>query len=130
MVQFIQEKTTASLASLVRDYASYNAWANATTVEWLKTKPTEALEQVVPSSFPSVKETLVHIWDTQRIWFAVIQQLPPPPSFRLNGFDGSVEEVFTELVNHSEQIAAYVDMLSDEDLTEKIHLKTPWFEAN
>src|SRR3712207_3147953 len=120
MVQFIQEETSVSLGKLVRDYTSYNAWANKTIVEWLKTKPREVMEQVVPSSFPSIKETLVHIWDTQRFWLAVVQQIPPAPSFRQHGFNGDIDEVFAEIVNHSEQLSAYVDTLSEEDLTEKV----------
>jgi uncharacterized damage-inducible protein DinB len=130
MVQSIQEKTAINLASLVRDYTTYNAWANKTLVEWLKGKPLDILEKVVPSSFPSIKETLVHIWDTQRFWLAVVKQIPPPPSFRMNGYSGTTQEVFAELVSHSEELASYVDSLSEADLAEKIYLKTPWFEAN
>lgn len=73
MIQALQTETTATLGSLVRDYATYNAWANKTLVEWLKTKPSELMDSVVPSSFASLKETLIHIWDTQRFWLSVIQ---------------------------------------------------------
>lgn len=122
--------TTATLGSLVRDYASYNEWANKTLVNWLKTKPAGVMDKFVPSSFPSLKETLVHIWDTQRFWLSVMQQVPPPPSFRQNGFHGSLEEVFSEIVKHSEDFTSYVNSLSEAQLAETVHLKTPWFEAN
>lgn len=130
MVQVINAQNTLTLGSLIRNYASYNAWANRTLTEWLKSKPSELMNTVVPSSFPSVKETLIHIWDVQRFWFAVIQRLPPPPSFRFTKFEGTVEDVYEELVKNSEALSAYIDALSEDELTEKVYLKTPWFEAD
>ena len=123
-------ENTSLLATLVRDYTTYNNWANRTLVRWLKTKPATAMEQVVPSSFPSIKETLVHIWDTQRFWLAVIQRTTPPPSFRMAGFAGTLEQAFEGILEHSSEFEAYVNSLSEEELSEKIHLATPWFEAN
>jgi uncharacterized damage-inducible protein DinB len=123
-------ENTSPLATLVRDYVAYNSWANRTLVRWLKNKPVGLMEQVVPSSFPSIKETLVHIWDTQRFWLAVIQQTPPPPSFRMTGFDGTLDEAFEGILEHSSQFESYVNSLSGLELDEKIHLATPWFEAN
>lgn len=126
----LTSENTSLLAALVRDYVAYNNWANRTLVSWLKTKPAGLMEQVVPSSFPSIKETLVHIWDTQRFWLAVIQQTPPPPSFRMTGFNGTLEDAFAGILEHSRQFESYVSLLSEGDLAEKIHLSTPWFEAN
>ncbi|UFH56867.1 DinB family protein [Spirosoma sp. KNUC1025] len=120
------EKTTFTVASLLSDYAVYNAWANTQLVNWLQEKPIDLMEQPVPSSFPSLKETLVHIWDTQRFWLAVLQQTPPPPSFRMTGFSGSVQEVFDELVAQSEAFARYVESLSEAQLQENVHFDTPW----
>lgn len=120
------EKTTFTVASFVSDCATYNSWANQQLVNWLQDKPVELMEQVVPSSFPSLKETLVHIWDTQRFWLAVLQQVPPPLSFRMHGFTGTVDEVFTELVDQSETFATYIESLSEEALQEIVHFDTPW----
>jgi uncharacterized damage-inducible protein DinB len=130
MISTIETTPTATLGSIVRDYTSYNAWANKMLVEWLKTKPSALMTQMVPSSFPSLKETLVHIWDTQRFWLSVIQQTPPEPSFRLVGFDGTLEDVFEGIIAHSEDFIAYINTLSEQQLVETVHLKTPWFEAN
>jgi uncharacterized damage-inducible protein DinB len=122
-------ENTTLLTTLVRDYVTYNSWANRTVVRWLKNKPAEVMDQIVPSSFPSIKDTLVHIWDTQRFWLAVIQQTPPPPSFRMAGFHGTLEEAFDGILDHSSQFESYVDSLSEQQLAEKIHLATPWFES-
>lgn len=120
------EKTTFTVASFVSDCAAYNCWANQQLVDWLQEKPVELMEQLVPSSFPSLKETLVHIWDTERFWLSVLQQVPPPLSFRIHGFTGCVEDVFTELAAQSEKLAAYVESLTEAELQEHVHFDTPW----
>lgn len=119
-------KTTFTLASFISDFATYNSWANKQLVNWLQEKPVEQMEQVVPSSFPSLKETLVHIWDTQRFWLSVLQQVPAPPSFRMHGFSGTVEEVFVGIVAQSAEFATYVELLTEEELQENVHFDTPW----
>ncbi|GAB3931088.1 DinB family protein [Larkinella terrae] len=129
MAHAIAEKTELTLASFLTDLAIYNQWANQKLVEWLKTKPVDLMEKTVPSSFPSLKETLVHIWDTQRFWVSVLQQVPPPPSFRLLGFDGTVEDVFEGIVDQSAELADYVQSLTDSDWQQEVVLTTPWVEG-
>ncbi|HWA33022.1 MAG TPA: DinB family protein [Cyclobacteriaceae bacterium] len=120
------EKTAKmTLTSLTADFAIYNLWANQTMVEWLRPKPAEVLEQIVPSSFPSLKETLVHIWDTQRFWMAVLKQVAPPQSFRM-GFEGTLEDVMEGIVDQSRELAIYIKFLGDDALTEEVELRTPW----
>jgi uncharacterized damage-inducible protein DinB len=50
-------------------YASYNAWANAKLGDVVVSLKDE--QQVLPvvSSFPSIKQTLLHIWDAENIWW-------------------------------------------------------------
>jgi uncharacterized damage-inducible protein DinB len=124
MIQTI-EKTSITLESLIKDYASYNNWANNTFVNWLRLKPVELLEQYVPSSFPGIKETLIHIWDTERFWLAIIQGKDFPRSFR-EGYEGSVDDVFNGLTDCSEAFEKYVGSLSESQLTEEVVLDTPW----
>ena len=116
-------KTT--IGTLTADFAIYNLWANQTMVEWLQHKSPEVLTQIVPSSFPSLKETLVHIWDTQRFWLAFLKKVPAPQSFRA-GFDGTLDEVFEGIVDQSREFAVYVKFLSEDALLEEVELRTPW----
>ncbi|GAB3703363.1 DinB family protein [Spirosoma flavus] len=121
-----EQKTTLTAATQIQDFAVYNAWANKRLVDWLQTKSTELMNEIVPSSFPGLKETLVHIWDTERFWLATVQQVEPPRSFRQHGFDGTVADAFNGIVSQSEMFAEYVQSLSDEDLQEDVTLNTPW----
>jgi uncharacterized damage-inducible protein DinB len=98
-------------------------------LNWLKSKPTQALEQPVPSSFPGIKETLVHIWDTERFWISVMKEEPAPPSFRMNGFHGTLTEVFEGMENCSKELVNYVNQLDDEELLKKVVMDTPWVKC-
>jgi uncharacterized damage-inducible protein DinB len=129
MTQATEVKTPLTIASLISDYVVYNEWANKRLVEWLQTKPSGLMELEVPSSFPGIKGTLVHIWDTQRFWLAVLQQVEAPASFRQFGFYGTLDEAFDGLIDQSKEFAAYVKSLTDAELQEEVILKTPWADG-
>ncbi len=114
-----------NLPSLVKDYAAYNLWANQALVSWLKTKPAHALEREVASSFSSIKQTLVHIWDTETWWLGILQGLNPKSNYG-RVFDGKPEEVFAGIVKLSEEFAAYVATLSEASLQEICPFSIPY----
>jgi uncharacterized damage-inducible protein DinB len=126
MIQTI-EKPALTLGSLVKDYAAYNAWAVRTMAEWLKTKDADLLEKTVASSFSSIRLTLVHILETQEFWFGAASGA----AFEQGSHDiDDTETVLDRLVEHAQEFANYVNQLSEEELQQNIHLKTPWFESN
>jgi uncharacterized damage-inducible protein DinB len=126
MAHAIAEKTELTIASFLTDLAIYNQWANQTLVDWLKTKPADLMDQPVPSSFPSLKETLLHIWDTERFWLSVLQQTPPPQSFRWFGFEGTIDDVFEGILEQSAEMATYVLSLTESNLQEHVIFTSPW----
>lgn len=117
---------TATLGTLVRDYVVYNAWANRTLVEWLKTKPSALVDEVVLSSFPSLKATLIHIWDCQRFWLSVLQQTPPPAPVKA---ESSLEELMNGFIAESYLFAAYVNLLDEPALAEEVVFTSPYAES-
>ncbi|GAB3265544.1 damage-inducible protein DinB [Larkinella harenae] len=129
MAHALAEKTELTLASFVTDYAIYNLWANQQLVDWLKAKPIALMEQTVPSSYPSLKQTLLHIWDTQRFWLSVLQQVPAPTSFIWVGFEGTVEDVFEGIVDQSVELADYLQSLTEAELQEEVIFSSPWAEG-
>lgn len=115
----------ATLAILQKDYAQYNLWANKRLVDWLRTKPASVMDHEVPSSFPSLKLTLLHIWDVQRSWLAFLKSETPPPSFRFAGFEGTAGDVMDGIVDQSGDIVAYLNDLDESDLTEDCKFLVP-----
>lgn len=112
---------------LMKNYADFNLWANYKLVNWLDTKPEELLEKEVPSSYPSIKLTLLHIWQSEQYWYSFIRNTTPPAR---QEFDGSIEDIFENLVDQSSLFADFVNSLVGEDLLKKTEIVSPWFEAN
>jgi uncharacterized damage-inducible protein DinB len=124
------DHTTAApgLAGLMHNLVSSNHWAHKRYVEWLAPKPIALLEQEIPSSFPSIKRTLVHIWATERFWLAVLQKAAYPPW--MNDYVGPIEEVFAGLLQQSEAFAHYVHSQNEPALLEERALDTPWAKGS
>lgn len=119
-------KSNTALESVMKSFANYNAWANRTLVNWLKTKPVDVMDKEVASSFPSIQQTLVHVWDTERFWASVLQQQPAPVSFRMEGYHGSLEEALEGILQQSDNLANYIYTLSDEAIQEEVAFNSPW----
>lgn len=96
-----------TLDALLQDYANYNRWANTAIVNWLRTMPADALTREVPSSFPTLRETLLHIWGAEKIWLERLQQVPTGP-FLSQVFTGSDTELLDGLLHCSADFAAYL----------------------
>lgn len=127
----IQEQSTAAVKEnaivyAMRNYADYNLWCTTTLVNWLRTKATELMETEVPSSFPTIKKTLVHIMQTQQYWFSVISNT----EFTPEEFKGTVEDVYAAIVAHSEKVAQYIREMTEDDLQGRTLVQNPWFECN
>ncbi len=120
-------QTNSGLLLLVRNYVSANHWANKRIIEWLKPQPEELLEKEIPSSFPSIKKTLVHMWDTERFWLSIVKA--QPPVFFRDGFTGTKDELFEGVIRQSEEFEAYVNSLTDDSILESRYLDTPWVKG-
>jgi uncharacterized damage-inducible protein DinB len=131
-ITMIQEITTlrtkeATIVSLMKNYADYNCWANTELVNWLRTKDESLLEKHVLSSFPSIKLTLVHIWQTERYWLSILQRKAPE---NYSEFTGTTEEALDLLLEKSAELAEYVQRLSEEEIEETTLIVNPWFQSD
>ncbi|MBK9337244.1 MAG: hypothetical protein IPM98_11980 [Lewinellaceae bacterium] len=66
-----------TLDTLLQDYSAYNLWANTAIVNWLRTKPAGLMTQPVPSSFPTLHDTLLHIWGAEKCGSNACVRYPP-----------------------------------------------------
>ena len=121
------EVSVSPIVYLMKNYADYNLWANATLINWLRTKPADVLAKEVPSSFNTIKATIVHIWKTQRYWLSVIKRSEP------DGFDeftGTLEDAFKGLVEQSDIFADYVKEMTSDSIEEATLVVSPWFQCD
>ncbi|MBK7443263.1 MAG: DinB family protein [Bacteroidetes bacterium] len=110
-------------------YAAYNLSANQQFVKWLNNQSEEQLQKDVQSSFNGILQTLNHIWAIEEMWCTNLFKNTDAVN-RYGIKDLKPKEVFEGLLNRSSIIAEKVNQLTEEELSEKVHIKTPWFEAN
>ncbi len=82
-------------------YLHYNLWANRKVSAYLQNKPAEDLTKDSPGSFPSLKKTILHIWDAEVLWYFRLKGVSLP-DFPSKHFNGSNAEMFEGLLTSSE----------------------------
>jgi uncharacterized damage-inducible protein DinB len=118
-----------STKQLITSYAAYNLQANRQFVTWLQKQSNEQLLKEVASSFKGILPTLNHIWAIEEVWCADLFKNEDAVN-RYGAEDLNPQEVFDGLLRRSSVIAEKAGQLTEEQLNEVVHLKTPWFEAN
>ncbi|MEJ2881182.1 DinB family protein [Pedobacter sp. GR22-6] len=121
------QKAATSTVYIIKNLADYNLWANAILINYLREKPFEVLQKAVPSSFPSIKATIVNIWQTQVYWLSVIRKFPVNTH---EEFTGSLEEAFDLLIEQSEEMADYIAVLNPEVMEDTTLVVNPRFQSN
>lgn len=119
--------TQTSIASLMQNYVNYNLWANSTLVNWLRTKPVEALEQEVASSFPSIRLTLFHTLQAQCYWLSILRRDEPDI---LSDYEGSTEDLLNEIVEQSQELADFISNMSEIRIESHTLIVSPWFQSD
>ncbi|PST83810.1 damage-inducible protein DinB [Pedobacter yulinensis] len=116
-----------TIGSLMKNYASYNQWANQTFVNWLQTKPAALLEQEVASSFSSISQTLRHIWETQDYWLNAIKRRG---DWAPGAFSDDTAEILAGIARQSAELSDYINAMEEQDFQENNLLVSPWFQSD
>lgn len=101
---------------------AYNAWANAKMITWLKTLSEVQWTQSVESSFPSVRETVLHILGAEYIWLqrlCEVNQTVWVPAV----FTGSNQELMEALGNASSDLVQFLESFELENLWNTVDFK-------
>ncbi len=73
------------------------------------------LVQETPSSFPTIRQTLLHIWDVESSWLEDLMGLPNTASLE-EVFVGSSQELFAGLLGKSIEFEVFVQNLLPAEL--------------
>jgi uncharacterized damage-inducible protein DinB len=111
-----------TLSTLLKDYTTYNVWANTQYVNWLKGKPLDLMHQEVASSFPSIHLTLLHIWSAEKVWIERLQQVPQQ-TFLAQTFTGTTEELFDGILANSVVFETFIHAQSEDFFQETCHFR-------
>lgn len=104
-------------------YATFNVWANQQFVNWLQNQPDALLNQHTPGSFPSLAETLNHIWSAEYIWLKRIRP-ESDADFPKHPFNGPAAEMTGKLLANSAEFLANLEGREEAWFHEKMPFKS------
>lgn len=103
------------LTAMIQRYTAYNLWANQQLADWLQAASEEKLSQKIESSFSSLKDTVIHIWNAEYLWLFTVKNESADSSPARN-FSGSKEDLLNGWLKASEHFRDHVKSMSFEDL--------------
>jgi len=120
------------MKELLKQYAAYNSWANQRIIEIILQLPEEKQQQTIPSSFPSLQATLLHMWDAESAWWQrlKLQERLIMPS---ENFNGILKDITTGITQLDQQWMDWVSNASESAIehvvqyynSKKEHFKQP-----
>ncbi len=114
---------SATVKESVLLMARYNLWANEQFIHFFRSQDHELIEKHVPSSFPSIEKTLMHIWDAQHIWYRRLHG-DSQANFLSDSWSGTLDEMLNGVVSSSQDFVSLVSSLAIYELTEGIRYNT------
>jgi uncharacterized damage-inducible protein DinB len=105
------------------DLYDFNAWADRRTLEACATLTNAQFVQDLGSSFPSVRDTLVHVMLVEWLWFERWHNRPPDKYPPATDFP-TLASVRARWVEIERNLLTYVASLQSDDLGRIVHHQT------
>ena len=96
------------MKQLLQQFAAYNVWANNKIIDCINNLSDEQISREIASSFPSIKKTILHIWDAEAMWWQRLK-LSEKIIRPSDEFDGSFAELVKKLDQQSNEWKDWVD---------------------
>lgn len=116
------------MTEIIRQYADYGLWANTRFVERLLHEPDDVLDRHAGGSFPTLRDTLLHLRDAENTWWGRLTGTPTTwPAMPERSLDTAlpVFQRFHALVTglDGETLSA---IISYSDLKGRVHQQPAW----
>lgn len=100
---------------MLLQYAAYNLWANGQLLELVAGLPVEQQVQEVASSFPSLRQTVLHMLDAESIWWQRIrlQERVVRPS---DSFEGTLKDAVQQIAHLDRQWQEWIGAAQEHTL--------------
>lgn len=96
------------MKQMLVEYARYNLWANENLISLFRSVDDALISQHIVSSFPSIRATLLHLWDCESLWFERLNG-NSPTEFPSKHFNGSNSEIFDGLLKASIALVQFTE---------------------
>ena len=100
------------MKKMLAQYAAYNLWANNRIIEVINNLTDEQVDREIVSSFSSIKNTLLHLWDVENIWWQRMK-LAEVQVWQSDNFEGSLLELNTNIQAQSKQWKEWIDLATE-----------------
>ncbi len=114
--------------SLIDHLSAFDLWANTLFVRRLDREPDDVLDRAVPSSFPTLRRTILHIRDAEAAWTDRILKQPQRWPAEEGTAIGSLLTHSTRLRDHVARMtpAALEKVIAYQDLRGNTHQQPVW----
>jgi len=106
------------------ELADYIIWTNNIAMEWLNQINNEQWNQLIISSFSSIRQTAVHIVSAQKIWIDYWGNIPHPV-FLSAKFEGTKDELIEIWKETSTHLKDFIEEYPEENYLKEITFKWP-----
>jgi uncharacterized damage-inducible protein DinB len=106
------------------ELADYNVWADNMAIEWLKQINDEQWNQVITSSFSSIRQTAIHIASAEKIWIDFWKNVPDPVYLSVE-FKGTKNDLIEIWRKASAGLKNFIENYPEEDYLQQVTLKKP-----
>jgi uncharacterized damage-inducible protein DinB len=108
------------MKELLLQYAAYNIWANQQLMPVINTLPPEKQTAILPSSFNSLHQTVLHLLDAESIWWQrlKLQERIDRPS---DTFEGTTQEALQLLLLQNSQWLEWLQNTTERMLQHVFH---------
>ena len=103
------------MKTLLQQLAAFNTWANQKLAELFLTLPEELLQKEVASSFPSIHLTLLHMWNSENVWWQrlkLVENVNMPATY----FKGDTKEIIQNLLQQNRLWEEWINSSSEMSL--------------
>lgn len=107
----------------VRTLVDYHYWARDRLLEAVERLSQEQLTRDLGNSFPSIRDTLVHLYGAERIWCARWEGVAAPPRPD-PGALGDLAAIRRAWSDQEHKVRAVLDRMGEEGLTRSIAYRT------
>ena len=106
--------------AILEQYAAYNLWANQRLLQTVLSLTEPQQRQLVPGSFPSLHDTLLHMFDASSVWW---QRLKMNETVTWPGKDykGSTSDAINEMLHQDKLWHAWILQANEAALDHVFH---------
>lgn len=97
----------------------YIIWANNLVIDWLNEINDEQWEQVISSSFSSIKQTAIHIASAEKIWLDFWKNVPDPV-FLSAEFKGTKNDLIEIWKRSSADLKILIEKYPEENYRQQV----------